>query len=44
MTYFPYELFCEAYGMWCDDVPEIMEGTNDCNGECEECDHSYEPE
>lgn len=35
--YYPYGVFCNFYGMWCDDVVELTEGTNECNGDCNNC-------
>ena len=37
MDRFPYGMFCDKYMMWCDDVPDLTEDTNDCNGACEHC-------
>lgn len=33
-------LWCEKYGMWCDDVPDLTDNRNDCNGNCTECEQS----
>ena len=41
--YYPYGLFCDKYGCWCDDVVEITDGENECNGDCKNCDCSSEP-
>lgn len=41
-NYYPYGWWCHKYGMWCDDVVDITEGNNECNGDCKECDHSDE--
>ena len=35
--FYPYGYFCNRYGMWCDDVVDVTEGHNDCNGDCLEC-------
>ena len=35
--YYPYGSFCDKYGAWCDDVVEITDGGNDCNGDCDNC-------
>ena len=40
--YYPYGLFCEYYGCWCDDVVDITDGQNECNGDCKN-DCSSEP-
>lgn len=41
--YYPYGLFCDKYGCWCDDVVDITDGKNECNGDCKNCDCSSEP-
>ena len=41
--YYPYSYFCDRYGCWCDDVPEITDDENDCNGNCLECEDCSEP-
>lgn len=38
--YYPYGLWCNKYCMWCDDVPDILDGNNDCNGDCKRCEES----
>lgn len=42
--YYPYGVFCDKYGCWCDDVIEITFGLSECNGDCGNCDYSSEPE
>lgn len=42
--YYPYGYWCHKYGMWCDDVVEITEGNNDCNGDCRKCSECSSPE
>lgn len=42
--YYPYGFFCDKYGCWCDDVVDITDNQNDCNGNCEGCAFSSEPE
>jgi len=41
-SYYPYGVFCNKYGCWCDDVIDITENQNDCNGNCSECKESEE--
>jgi len=41
--YYPYGLFCDWYGCWCNDVTELTENQNECNGNCKECQHSSKP-
>ena len=36
--FYPFGVFCDRYGMWCDDVVDITEGQNECNGDCGNCD------
>ena len=36
--FYPYGVFCDRHGMWCDDVVDITEGQNECNGDCGNCD------
>lgn len=36
--YYPQYLWCNKYRMWCDDVPDLTDGQNDCNGDCNGCD------
>jgi len=40
--YYSYGLFCNRFGCWCDDVVDITEGNNDCNGNCGKCKFSSE--
>jgi hypothetical protein len=37
--FYPYGIWCSKYCMWCDDV---VEGNNDCNGDCKSCQYSEE--
>jgi len=41
--YYPYGIFCDKYGCWCDDVVDITDGNNECNGYCSNCEYSAEP-
>ena len=41
--YYPYGVFCNKYGCWCDDVIDITDGCNECNGNCCECDYASNP-
>jgi len=36
--FYPYGKWCEMYNMWCDDVVDLTDGENDCNGDCYNCD------
>jgi hypothetical protein len=40
--YYPYGFGCSKYGMWCDDVPDVTDNQNDCNGNCGSCDFCEE--
>ena len=40
--YYPYGKWCEQYGCFCDDVVDITDGNNDCNGDCEDCEKCSE--
>jgi len=42
--YYPYSWFCNKYGMWCNDVVDLTDGENDCNGDCTDCDYGEEIE
>ena len=35
--FYPYGYWCEKYCMWCGDVVELMDGNNECNGDCINC-------
>lgn len=35
--YYPGGKWCSKYCMWCDDVVDITEGNNTCNGDCQNC-------
>ena len=41
--YYPYGLFCNRFGCWCDDVVDITDENNDCNGNCSKCRFFSEP-
>ena len=41
--YYPYGKFCDKYGCWCDDVVDITDGNNECNGDCSNCEFSSDP-
>ena len=41
--YYPYGIFCDKYGCWCDDVVDITDGNNECNGDCSNCQYSAKP-
>lgn len=40
--YYPYGYWCNKYCCWCDDVIELTDGQNDCNGDCRNCRHFEE--
>lgn len=42
--YYPYGVWCNKYNMWCDDVVDLTDGENECNGDCEDCTHSEDLE
>ncbi len=44
LKYYIYGYFCDKYGCWCDDVIEITDGNNNCNGNCKECPYCKEPD
>jgi len=41
--YYPHGIFCDKYGCWCDDVIEITDSCNHCNGDCGNCNFASEP-
>jgi len=41
--YYPYGTFCDRFGCWADDVVDITDGNNDCNGDCSNCRFSSKP-
>ena len=38
--YYPFGVWCSNYCMWCDDVVEITDGHNTCNGDCANCEYA----
>ena len=41
--YYSEGVFCDYYGCWCDDVVDITDGQNKCNGDCYNCKHATKP-
>lgn len=35
--YYETGLWCGKYNCWCEDVTELMDNQNNCNGNCSEC-------
>jgi hypothetical protein len=41
--FYPGGVWCNRYCMWCDDVVDLTDGGNDCNGDCRNCEHHDDP-
>lgn len=38
--FYPYGFWCDLYCMWTDDVVDLTDGQNECNGDCQNCEYS----
>ncbi len=38
--FYPQGFWCNKFYCWCDDVVDITDGHNECNGDCKNCKES----